>query len=107
MSRERTGINRFDFHCILIQGTSFLISSQESQHHCRDLNSSEEVLARVKRDLTSNVKVSRGRVASPGAVDCHALVLALVRLLAVLNLKRSWGGRPKCHSSGVSIQYLH
>lgn len=57
-------------------------------------------VARVKRDLTSNIKVSRGRVASPGAVDCHALVLALVRLLAVLNLQRSWGGRPKFHSSG-------
>lgn len=47
----------------------------------------------VKRELTSNIKVSRSRITSPSAVDSHTLVFALVRLLAVFNLKRSWGGR--------------
>lgn len=43
-----------------------------------DLNGSRERSVGVKRDLTSNIKVSWSRVASPGTVDCHALVLALV-----------------------------
>lgn len=43
-----------------------------------DLNGSREGWVGVERDLTSDVKVSRSGVASPGAVDCHALVLALV-----------------------------
>ncbi len=66
-----------------------------------DLSGSGKGSVGVKRDLTSNIKVSRCRVASPSAVDCHTLVLALVRLLTVFNLKCSWGGRPKCHSSGL------
>lgn len=61
----------------------------------------------VKRGLTSNIKVSGSRVASPGAVDCHTLVLALVRLLAVLNLKRSWGGRAEGQSSGPERAHAH
>lgn len=42
---------------------------------------------------TSHVKVSGGRVAHPGAVAGHALVLALVRLLAALDLQPTCEGR--------------
>lgn len=41
---------------------------------------------------TSHVKVSGGRVAHPGAVAGHALVLALVRLLAALDLQPTCEG---------------
>lgn len=39
-------------------------------------------------DLTSDVEVGRSGVACSCAVHCHTLVLALVRLLAVLDLQR-------------------
>lgn len=67
----------------------------------------EEGAAEVKWDLTSNIKVSRGRVAGPGAVDCHTLVLALVGLLTVLNLKSSWGQRSQGHKSALHQANTH
>ena len=64
-------------------------------------------MASVKRDLTSNIKVSWSRVASPSAVDCHTLVLALVCLLTVLNLKCSWGRRLKFHYFGLHHKHYY
>lgn len=113
-SRDWAGTNRFNFLCSSIQGASFPISSQEAEYHCRVGDERGRYCRRwwpewqqggVERDLTSNVKVSRSWVASPSTVDCHALVLALVWLLAVLNLKCSWGWRPKCHSSRLHSTY--
>ena len=39
--------------------------------------------------LTSHVEISRGGVSRPCAVHGHALVLALIRFLAVFDLQRS------------------
>jgi len=43
--------------------------------------------ARCGQFLTSHIQVGGGRVACACRVGCHTLVLALVRLLAALNLQ--------------------
>lgn len=48
---------------------------------------------RLQPALTSHIQVGRGRVACARGVGGHTLVLALVRLLAALNLQSTCGDR--------------